>query len=111
MTADFQSQTFEVARYCVRGRVDPKELEVANWTLASGDPETLDGMRPVALGTTMGIDRRVSGREGSSVKQAQPVRLRGSMRTKVQDLPLLLRRPPQSHRLRLYRFRRPRILR
>ena len=53
-SVESQGQTFTVAGYCVRRKVDAKDAGEADRNPASGDPDTLAGMPSVALGKTQG---------------------------------------------------------
>ena len=47
--AKFPSQTFKVTRYCLRRKVDAKDVGVVDGNPASESLDALDGMQPMAL--------------------------------------------------------------
>ena len=46
VTAKFQSQTFTVARYCVRKQMVEKDVSELEWRPASGKSDSWDGALP-----------------------------------------------------------------
>ena len=71
VTAKFQSQTFKVARYRVRGKVDAQDVAEVDWNPVSEVLNPLDGMPSAELGETQEDDRFFWGVERIRMKSAR----------------------------------------
>ena len=70
-TVKFQTQMFNVARYCVRQKADSKDVGNVDWNPASESLDTLSGMPHVAFGKTPGDDRLFLERKGTRLGPAR----------------------------------------